>query len=223
MSSQEMLGMVTQKYEDAYRKRTPKSWATNQMARRYMPGGDTRTGIFFWPYPIWIDQACGCRFTDLDGNEYLDFHNCYATLVPGHANPKVIEAVREQISKGTTHGTLMPITIRWAELICHRVESVGKIRFANSGTEAVMMTIRAARALPRKGEIIKCLDRKSKIVSPGKVVRVVNPKAYDRTPVVSVAVAKEFAQAIRAIYIRFTAIIQPNSGKAVFARHMLSR
>ena len=155
MSSKKLLDKVTQKYEDAYGKRTSKSREAIESARKYMPGGDTRTSIFFWPYPIWIEKAAGCQITDIDGNEYIDFHNCYTTLVLGHANPKVVAAVKEQILKGTAHGALTPVVIRWAELICQRVESVEKIRFSNSGTEAVMMAIRAARGFTGKDKILK--------------------------------------------------------------------
>jgi len=150
-----LLSEVTERYEDTYRKRTPKSLEAFQTAKRYLPGGDTRTAIFFQPYPIWIEKAQGCQITDVDGNEYLDFHNCYTTLVLGHANPRMMEAVRAQLLKGTAHGALMPIVIRWAELICQRVESVEKIRFSNSGTEAVMMAIRVARGFTGKDKIIK--------------------------------------------------------------------
>lgn len=154
MASEKLLAEVMGKYENAYRKRTPKSRATVEMAKKYMPGGETRRATFFWPYPIWIEQASGCRFTDLDDNEYIDFHNCYTTMVLGHANPTVTEAVRQQIVKGTAHAALTPIVTRWAELICQRVASIDKIRFTNSGTEAVMMAIRAARGFTRKDKII---------------------------------------------------------------------
>ncbi len=97
MSSEKLLDKIIQKYQNAYRKRTLKSREAFESARKYMPGGDTRTSIFFWPYPIWIEKAEGCQITDVDGNEYIDFHNCYTTLVLGHANPGVMEAVREQL------------------------------------------------------------------------------------------------------------------------------
>jgi len=152
---EKLLGEITERYENTYKKRTTKSEEALGSAKKYMPGGDTRTSIFFRPYPIWISKANGCRITDIDGNEYIDFHNCYTTLVLGHANPQVVGAIREQILKGTAHGALMPIVIRWAELICQRVESVERIRFSNSGTEAVMTAIRAARGFTGKDKILK--------------------------------------------------------------------
>ncbi len=155
MSSKELLSKITQKYEDAYEKRTAESRMTGERAEKYMPGGNTRAAIFFQPYPIWIDKASGCKFTDLDGNEYIDFNNCMTTLALGHANPKVVEVVREQLVKGTAHGALLPIVIRWAEIMCQRIASVDKIRFGNSGTEATMMAVRVARAFTGKDKILK--------------------------------------------------------------------
>jgi len=155
MSREQLLAEVTRKYEDAYRKRTPKSRATLEAAQKYMPGGDTRSSIWFEPYPIWIDKAEGCRFTDVDGNEYIDFHNCYTTMILGHANPRVVAAVREQAAKGTALGALIPTVVRWAELVCNFAKSVDKVRFTNSGTEAVMMALRVARAFTGKDMILK--------------------------------------------------------------------
>ncbi|MFQ5997081.1 MAG: aspartate aminotransferase family protein [Dehalococcoidales bacterium] len=155
MSREQLLAEVTQKYEDIYRKRTQKSRATLEAARKYMPGGDTRTSIWFQPYPIWIDKAEGCRFTDVDGHEYIDFHNCYTTMILGHANPRVVAAVREQAAKGTAFGALIPTVVRWSELICNMVDSVDKVRFGNSGSEAVMIALRVARGLTGKDMILK--------------------------------------------------------------------
>ncbi len=155
MSREQLLAEVTRKYEDIYRKRTRKSGETLEKAKKYMPGGDTRTSIWFDPYPFWIDKAEGCRFTDVDGNEYIDFHNCYTTMILGHANPKVVAAVREQAAKGTALGVLIPTVVRWSELVCNMVGSVDKVRFGNSGTEAVMMAIRLARGLSGKDMVLK--------------------------------------------------------------------
>jgi glutamate-1-semialdehyde 2,1-aminomutase len=155
MSREQLLAEVTKKYEDTYRKRTPKSRATLEAAQKYMPGGDTRTSIWFEPYPIWIDKAGGCRFTDVDGHEYIDFHNCYTTMILGHANPKVVAAVREQAAKGTALGALIPTVVRWSELICNMVASIDKVRFGNSGTEAVMIALRVARGFTGKDMILK--------------------------------------------------------------------
>jgi glutamate-1-semialdehyde 2,1-aminomutase len=155
VDKQKLLAEVTRKYEDAYAKRTKKSKEVLEKAKKYMPGGDTRTSIWFEPYPFWIDKAGGCRFTDVDGNEYLDMHNCYTTMILGHANPRVVAAVREQCARGTALGELVPAVVRWSELVCGMVPTIDKIRFTNSGTEAVMMAVRVARAITGKDLILK--------------------------------------------------------------------
>lgn len=154
MSQKMLLNELKEKYENAYRKRRPKAWAAHEAARKYIPGG-TRTSLVYHPYPNWIAKADGCHITDIDGNEYIDFHNCYTTLVLGHGNPKVKAAVREQIEQGMAFGTLSPIVTRWVEIICQRVKSVEKIRFNNSGTEAAMLALRLARAFTGKDKILK--------------------------------------------------------------------
>ena len=155
MNREQRLSEVFRKYESAYSKKTPRSLQQLEAAKKYMPGGDTRTSIWFPPYPLWIEKAEGCRFHYADGHAYIDFHNCYSTMILGHADPKVVTAVREQAARGTALGALIPKVVEWAERICSMVESVDKIRFTNSGTEAVMMALRLARGYSGKDLILK--------------------------------------------------------------------
>ena len=156
MSQKTLLNEVREKYENAYRKQTPKSRTALEAAREYLPGGETRGAQWFSPYPIWSEKADGCRLTDIDGNDYIDFHNCATAMVLGHGNPKVKAAVLEQLEKGpTAMGAIAPKIIQWAEMICQRVESVDKVRFTNSGTEGMMMAIRGVRAFTGKDKILK--------------------------------------------------------------------
>ena len=155
MTQEQLLAEVTKKYEDNYRRGRRKSCEILEAAKKFMPGGDTRTSLWFEPYPTWIDKAEGCRFTDVDGKEYIDFNNCYTAMILGHANPKVVAAVREQVARGTALGAPSPTVVRWSELICNMVGSVDKVRFSNSGTEAVMVAIRLARGFTGKDLILK--------------------------------------------------------------------
>ena len=149
---------IIEKHESAYSKRTPRSSAAFQSAREYFPGGSDRSGTFYRPYPIWVDKAENCRLTDVDGNEYIDFHNCFTVTVLGHAHPQIVRAIQDQAARGLVYGAATPSILRWADLICRRVRSIEKIRFANSGTEAVMFAIRAARAFTGKDLILKMQD-----------------------------------------------------------------
>jgi glutamate-1-semialdehyde 2,1-aminomutase len=154
MSRIKLLAEVTAKYENAYRKRTPKSQAATIRAGNYLPGGENRAVNYFPPYPVWIEKANGCKLTDVDGNKYIDFHNNFSSMILGYNNPKVTAALGKQLVKGVAPFGMTPIVIRWAEIMCRRVESVDKIRFNNSGSEAVMFAIRAARAFTGKVKIL---------------------------------------------------------------------
>ena len=114
-STEGALQEITRKIESDYEKRTPRSHAVMTEARKVLPGGDTRRSIFFFPYPIWLDHADGCRVYDEDGHEYLDFHNCYTVMILGHGNPQVKAAMKDQLDQGTTAlGAFKKIVVRWA-------------------------------------------------------------------------------------------------------------
>jgi len=140
---------------DAYRDRTTRSRALHEAACRVLPGGDTRTIAFHAPYPLSILEGHGSRIVDADGHAYLDFLNNYTSLIHGHGHEAVTEAVTAQISQGTAFPASHPAQARLAEIMTERVASVDLIRFCNSGTEAVMNAIRAARAFTGRDVIVK--------------------------------------------------------------------
>ena len=138
-----------------YQRRTPRSAALAERARAVLPGGDTRTVAFHPPYPVTTSHGQGCRFEDVDDNVYIDLINNYTSLLHGHAHPAILEAVQAQLPKGTTFATALECQTRLAEIITSRVASVEQIRFTNSGTEAVMNAIRAARAFTGRDLLVK--------------------------------------------------------------------
>jgi glutamate-1-semialdehyde 2,1-aminomutase len=140
----------------AYRSANPKSKALHDQAERFMPGGDTRNSIFWSPFPVYVTHAEGTNLTDADGNVRTDFVNNMTTLIMGHRHPDVIKALRDQLDHGVSYPAPSPSVVRWAEIICERVPSVEKVRFVNSGTEATLNAIRAARAFTGKTLIAKC-------------------------------------------------------------------
>lgn len=137
--------------------RTPKSQALTERAKRVLPGGDTRSGVYYSPYPAYMVKGQGNTLTDLDGNVYLDFLNNFTSLVHGHAHPALMAAAQSQLPDGTAYASPMVPQIELAELICSRVPSVELLRFTNSGTESTMLAIRAARAFTGKSGIVKML------------------------------------------------------------------
>ncbi|HEU5430340.1 MAG TPA: aspartate aminotransferase family protein [Thermomicrobiales bacterium] len=138
-----------------YRARTPRSAELHEAARRVMPGGDTRTIAFHAPYPLAVTHGEGFRYWDADGNEYIDLLNNYTSLIHGHAYPAVTEAVTAQLPRGTAFPAPNPYQTRLAEIITGRVASVDLVRFCNSGSEAVMNAIRAARAFTGRDLLVK--------------------------------------------------------------------
>ncbi|MGV1794739.1 aspartate aminotransferase family protein [Rhizobium sp. A37_96] len=120
-----------------------------------MPGGNTRTTVFIDPFPIYATRGEGCRVWDVDGNEYYDCINNFTAMIHGYAQPEAVEAVAKQLPDGTAFGAPTLSEIELAELLVERLPAVEQIRFANSGTEGVMMAIKAARAFTGRPKIVK--------------------------------------------------------------------
>ena len=132
-----LFGDLTE-IEREYLSRTPISRQYDAEACRYLPGGSTRSATDSHPYPIYMDQAKGCYLMDVDGNRYIDYMNNYTVLILGHAHPKVSEAISKQTARGILFGAPSKNQYELGRIICERVASVDKIRFCNTGTEAVM-------------------------------------------------------------------------------------
>ncbi|MBV9595224.1 MAG: aspartate aminotransferase family protein [Chloroflexi bacterium] len=126
-----------------------------QRSRAVMPGGNSRTTVFAAPYPAYVASAQGATVTDVDGQTRLDFVNNYTSLIHGHAHPRILEAVMRQLPLGTAVSFPTESEIRLAELLVERVESLQRLRFTNSGTEAVMMAVQAARAFTGRPRIAR--------------------------------------------------------------------
>jgi len=136
-------------------KPSSKSEALYQRAKKIMPGGCSRNTILRKPYPFYADFAQGCYVTDIEGNKRIDFANNMASLIHGHSHPKIISKVTEQLHKGTAFTLATEIEILYAEHLLSRNQSFEKIRFVNSGTEAVMSCLKAARAFTGRPKIAK--------------------------------------------------------------------
>ena len=145
-------------------------------ALKVLPGGVSRNTVYYKPHPHYVAKAKGCYLTDVDGIERIDFANNMASLIHGHAKQEIIDAVTEQMHKGTAYTLATEVEVRYAEHLCSRSKSFEKIRFMNSGTEAVMALIKSARAFTGKPKIAKAegayhgtydFAEVSQVVSPG--------------------------------------------------------
>jgi glutamate-1-semialdehyde 2,1-aminomutase len=128
----------------------------NERARRVLPGGNTRTTVYRSPYPVYARSGSGPRVVDADGVERLDFLNNYTSLIHGHAHPRVVAAAGAALAAGSCFGLPTESEIRLAEMIEERLPSCEQVRFTNSGSEAVMMAVKAARAYTGRPKIAKC-------------------------------------------------------------------
>ena len=132
-----------------------KSKALYEKAEKLMPGGVNSPVRAFKPYPFFTSHAKGSKIHDVDGNTYIDYCLAYGPLMLGHARSEIIEAVREQLEKGTMYGTPTEAEVRLAELVTKVVPCMEMMRLVNTGTEATMHTIRAARGYTGKDKIVK--------------------------------------------------------------------
>jgi glutamate-1-semialdehyde 2,1-aminomutase len=124
-------------------------------ARQVIPDGASRSTVLIRPHPIYVAEGRGAWVTDVDGNRYLDCNNNFTSIILGHADPVVEDAVRLQLSRGTAFSMATEVEVDLAELLVDRISAADQIRFCNSGTEAVMGAIKAARAFTGRPAIVK--------------------------------------------------------------------
>ena len=144
--------------EYAHGLNTRKSWQLYERAVKVMPGGASSHGQcypVFDPYPLTFERGKGSKIWDADGNEYIDFILSMGPCILGHSHPKLIEAVRAQLEKGTAFAVLNETEVKLAEKVCKIVPNADMVRFSNSGAEATMSAIRIARGYTGKDKIIK--------------------------------------------------------------------
>ena len=129
-----------------------------ERAQQSIPGGvnsPVRAFKSVGGTPIFINKGTGAYLYDSDGNKYIDYIASWGPLILGHAYPEVVEAIQQQVIKGTSYGAPTELEIEMAELIKSMVPNVDLIRMVSSGTEACMSAIRLARGYTGKNKIIK--------------------------------------------------------------------
>jgi glutamate-1-semialdehyde 2,1-aminomutase len=139
----------------AYRGATPGSAADAEKAAGLFPSGITHDSRYIEPYGLYIARAKGPRKWDVDGNCYVDYFGGHGALLLGHCHPKIVQAVHEQIERGTHFGASHETEIAWAEWILKLVPSAERVRYTSSGTEATLMALRLARAFTGKSKVIR--------------------------------------------------------------------
>ncbi|MBK7598043.1 MAG: aspartate aminotransferase family protein [Acidobacteria bacterium] len=138
-----------------YRSEASLSKQLYQRAEMVMPGGNSRHSIVLEPYPVYASHGRGSRIVDVEGQERIDFLNNFTSLILGHADAQVTNAVQKQLELGTAFTLPTQVDVELAELLVERVPYIDQIRFCNSGSEAVMMAVKAARAFTGRSKIAK--------------------------------------------------------------------
>jgi glutamate-1-semialdehyde 2,1-aminomutase len=126
-----------------------------ERGKRVLPGGVSRNTVLRSPHPAYAAYGEGCRLTDLDGVTRIDFSNNMASLIHGHAFPPVVEAVTRQLERGTAFMMATEAEVEYAEHLCSRSPAFEQVRFMNSGTEALMVALKASRAFTGRPRIAK--------------------------------------------------------------------
>jgi len=154
MLKREKIARLREKIYREYMRRTPKSNQMYERACTTLAGGVAGAARLFQPYPLYMTRGRGSKIWDLDANEYIDCFSNAGPLLLGHSHPEVLKGIRQEIKKGLLIYN-SDLEVRCAELIKEVVPCAERVRFANSGTEAVMFAVRVARAFTGKNKIIK--------------------------------------------------------------------
>lgn len=134
--------------------RNPASHAQHERALQVMPGGNTRSVLFYEPFPLAMRRGEDCRLWDADGHEYTDFLAEFTAGLYGHSHPVIRAAIQSALDNGinlTGHNLLES---ELARLVCDRMPSIAQLRFTNSGTEANLMALAVAKAFTQRGRVV---------------------------------------------------------------------
>ena len=145
---------LTDRQREIFAERTPRSGEYFERARKVMPKGVPSSFQENDPWPVYIERGSGAQVWDVDGNEYIDFHNGFGVMCIGHANPRVVAAVKQRVELGTHFAAPTEGSIGVAEELRRRF-GLPQWRFTNSGTESTMDAIHIARGATGRDMILK--------------------------------------------------------------------
>ena len=139
---------------ERYSAARPESERIHRAARAVLPGGNTRSVLFYTPFPTAMARGAGCSLEDVDGRRYLDFCGEYTAGLFGHSEPRIQAALHAAIDRGLNLAAVGEREAQLAALLCARFPSLERVRFTNSGTEANMLALGAARAFAGRPGIL---------------------------------------------------------------------
>ncbi|TIL60606.1 MAG: aminotransferase class III-fold pyridoxal phosphate-dependent enzyme [Mesorhizobium sp.] len=139
---------------ERYAAKRPNSAALHREAVSVLPGGNTRTVLAYAPFPTAMDRGESCRLWDIDGNAYLDLCGEYTAGLFGHTEPRIHSAMQQAMARGLSLGAVGKAEQLLARILYDRFSSIDLIRFTNSGTEANLIALSAARVSTGRSRII---------------------------------------------------------------------
>jgi len=148
---------VSEAVEEArarYAARRPRTSALQDRAQAFLPGGNTRSVLYHPPFPLRIARAWDAVLEDVDGHRYTDLLGEYSAGLYGHSNPVLIKAMADALHEGISRGAHTRYEVDLAEAVCARFASIERVRFTNSGTEANLMALSAARAFTGRDRVL---------------------------------------------------------------------
>src|SRR6202165_4305447 len=145
---------LTAREEERFRQARPRSQKLWKEAREVLPRGVPSSFQDAAPQPVFVERGKGSRVWDVDGNEYVDFHNGFGVMVVGHAHPKIVEAVSHRIALGSHFAQPVAEVVEVARELSRRFGQP-QWRFTNSGTESTLDAVRIARAFTGRQRLIK--------------------------------------------------------------------
>lgn len=154
LSNYSALDEVLTEARQTFIGRNPKSLALYENASKYLPGGNTRTVLYYDPFPLTLVGGAGCRVEDADGHRYVDFLGEFTAGLFGHSDPVIKEAIAGALAKGINLGAHGLHEARLGELICTRFSTIERVRFTNSGTEANLLAIALAKAFTKRESVL---------------------------------------------------------------------
>jgi glutamate-1-semialdehyde 2,1-aminomutase len=151
------IDSITRAYttaEDAYTSRNPASQTIYKDATDCLPGGNTRTVLYYAPFPLSVTHAHGAQLHDSDGHAYIDMLGEYTAGLYGHSEPLIISAIKTAVDRGLSFGSQHEDEVRLAEAVKARFPAIDLLRFTNSGTEATLMALSAAKVFTGHKKIL---------------------------------------------------------------------
>lgn len=142
--------------DSTYLPKVKRSADLYERAKNYLPGGVSATVKSLNPHPIYVARAKGSKFYDLDGNEYIDYFIGAGTNVLGHCSDEILSPVRATLERAIHVGLATELEVNLAEKIQRHMPHLERLRFTNTGSEATLFALRAARAFTGRHQIAKC-------------------------------------------------------------------